>query len=999
MPFSKPLYLLFAVFFSISTLFSQQENREYDIIWHSADDNSLPQNSVKSIIQDKYGFLWLSTENGLVRYDGSKFKVFNIENLKGLGTNRISYFRGTVSTDSIYALSDFTDLILIKNNRPSVIPKHKIPESFRLTNHLHKGKRVYVHKIYKTDNSYFSLENGTLAAYTKNNKKLWEIEYEYDPDNTEFFLLNNTLYSHKNGKFVRFENGKIFLTAIEGLPATGFTVFPNTVAQQTFITFNNTVYLLEKNQDKLILKVLLKDFNISKNNIISYYYDVPNDILYLGSSTDGLLIVKKKKFNSIIGNNKNGVYYAQIPHGNDSFLSTTGEIFSSSGVQKQRFFTKENDNYILLKDRNGDLWTKQDNRIYRLNKSTNFTTSDTWFFEDRVILLFETLKGEILAGTATNGAPAGKLFRLEDTGLSKPSFKLYMVVPFHPTYMLQIEDNILWTGSHLGFHKIYFQEKKVENIKKISNTYVRSIYIENPNEIWVTTYEKGFFLYNPYTKKTTHFPIDKNRYLLSSHCIIEDQNGYLWISTNKGLFQASKKNLLNYSKGKTDNVYYQYYDKSDGFYTNEFNGGCQPCGLKLGNNALTFPSMRGNVLFFPEKIKLLLPDNEIYFQEAEVDNRTQEINNDTLLLKNNFGRVRLFINSPYYGNPNNLNIEIRLQGPISQKWTSLKGDEISYTSLPHGTYYLTARKLTGFDSNYKHKTLTIIIPPAFYQTIWFNILMVLCGLTLIFYTIKMRIRYIRRKNVLLEKKIAEQTFQLRNTISTLRNTKEKLSEEIINHKKLIRTITHDIKSPLRFLALTGKHAYQNSNNIKVVEEDLKSIYTSSFQLYHFVDNLLEYTKVSKQENSSEPYSLYTLAEEKTTIFLNIASSQKTDIINKIDTTLVLSTNKLLLSIIIHNLLDNAIKNTFNGKIVLTSGKRDENIFIRIKDTGKGMSPELVDFYNTSKNNKTQEGVRKIGMGLPMVAELLIILNGSMNIESTVQLGTEITIWLQEEKSS
>ena len=409
--------------------------------------------------------------------------------------------------------------------------------------------------------------------------------------------------------------------------------------------------------------------------------------------------------------------------------------------------------------------------------------------------------------------------------------------------------------------------------------------------------------------------------------------------------------------------------------------------------------MRGNVLFFPEKIKLLLPDNEIYFQEAEVDNRTQEINNDTLLLKNNFGRVRLFINSPYYGNPNNLNIEIRLQGPISQKWTSLKGDEISYTSLPHGTYYLTARKLTGFDSNYKHKTLTIIIPPAFYQTIWFNILMVLCGLTLIFYTIKMRIRYIRRKNVLLEKKIAEQTFQLRNTISTLRNTKEKLSEEIINHKKLIRTITHDIKSPLRFLALTGKHAYQNSNNIKVVEEDLKSIYTSSFQLYHFVDNLLEYTKVSKQENSSEPYSLYTLAEEKTTIFLNIASSQKTDIINKIDTTLVLSTNKLLLSIIIHNLLDNAIKNTFNGKIVLTSGKRDENIFIRIKDTGKGMSPELVDFYNTSKNNKTQEGVRKIGMGLPMVAELLIILNGSMNIESTVQLGTEITIWLQEEKSS
>ncbi|WP_447636539.1 ligand-binding sensor domain-containing protein [Flavobacterium microcysteis] len=999
MPISKPLYLFFAVFFSISPLFSQQENKDYDIIWHSADDNSLPQNSVKSIIKDKYGFMWLSTENGLVRYDGNKFKVFNIENLKNLRTNRISYFKGTTSTDSIYVFSDFSDLILIKNNRPLVVPENKVPESFRLTNHLHKGKRVYINKIHKADNSYFSIKNGSIAAYAKNNRQLWEVTYDFD-DDTVFFLLDDVLYSYKDGKFVRFENGKIYFATIDGLPAKGFTIFPNTVAQQTFITFNDTVYLLEKSQGKLKLRVLLTNFDIAKNNIISYYYDALNDILYLGSSTNGLLIVKKKKFNSIIGNNKNGVYYAQIPHGQDSFLTTSGEIFSNEGVQKKRVFIKDNDNYILLKDRNGDLWTKEDNKIYRLNKSTNFTTSDTWFFEDRVILLFETRAGEILAGTAMGGAPDGKIYQLKKAEPSKkPSFKLSMMLPFNPTYMLEIEDNILWTGSHLGFHKIYYREKKIENIRQISNTYVRSIYIENPAEIWVTTYEKGFFLYNQFTKKTTHFPIDKNRYLLSSHCIIEDQNGYLWVSTNKGLFQASKKNLLNYSKGKTDHVYYQYYDKSDGFYTNEFNGGCQPCGLKLGNNALSFPSMRGNILFFPEKIKLLLPDNEIYFQEAEVDNRTQEISNDTLSLKNDFGRVRLFINSPYYGNPNNLNIEIRLQGPISQRWTPLKGDEISYTSLPHGTYYLTARKLTGFDSGYKYRTLTIIIPPAFYQTVWFTILMLLFGITFIFYTIKMRIRYIRRKNVLLEKKIAEQTFQLRHTISTLRNTKEKLSEEIINHKKLIRTITHDIKSPLRFLALTGKHAYQNSNNMAAVEEDLKSIYTSSFQLYHFVDNLLEYTKVSKQENSLEPYSLYRVAEEKIKIFLNIASSQKTEIINRIDYTVMLLPNKLLLSIIIHNLLDNAIKNTFNGRIVFTSGKRDENIFIRIKDTGKGMSPELVDFYNNQKNAKTQENSLKKGMGLAMIAELVIILNGNMHIESRLNQGTEITIWLQEEKSS
>ncbi|MFI0426350.1 MAG: two-component regulator propeller domain-containing protein [Flavobacterium sp.] len=54
--------------------FSQQNYHEE---WYSADTEHLPQNSVKSIAPDKYGFIWMTTENGLVRFDGSNFKTFN----------------------------------------------------------------------------------------------------------------------------------------------------------------------------------------------------------------------------------------------------------------------------------------------------------------------------------------------------------------------------------------------------------------------------------------------------------------------------------------------------------------------------------------------------------------------------------------------------------------------------------------------------------------------------------------------------------------------------------------------------------------------------------------------------------------------------------------------------------------------------------------------------------------------------------------------------------
>ena len=53
-------------------------------------DNGLPQNSISSIIQTRDGYLWMTTFDGLVRFDGVQFKVFDKSNTKGLSTNRFT---------------------------------------------------------------------------------------------------------------------------------------------------------------------------------------------------------------------------------------------------------------------------------------------------------------------------------------------------------------------------------------------------------------------------------------------------------------------------------------------------------------------------------------------------------------------------------------------------------------------------------------------------------------------------------------------------------------------------------------------------------------------------------------------------------------------------------------------------------------------------------------------------------------------------------------------
>lgn len=912
-------------------------------------------------------------------------------------TNRMGIFRGNAAKDSIYLLNDLAEYVLIKNNEASIIAKNKIPEQFKISNNLYKNRRFYNNKIYRTDNKYYSISAKHIDLYQNEHQLLWQIKYDYN-ENQNFFTLNNILYNYDGKKIVKFENGKINPVKIGGLTKNNFSIIVNNVSQQTFFIVDGKFYLLEKQSGKFNLKLLLENYDLSKSNIVSAYYDTEDDIFYIGSSTNGLLVVKKKLFKTITGNKTDGVYYAHMAYGDNNFLATSGEVFTTNGSSGNLLFKSPNDNYSLMPDKNGNIWTKANNIVYCFHKKTNFVTYNKWTFQDRVTQIFEMKEGKILVGMSVGGSPNGKIYTLEGTQ-DNLRFEFYMNVHFNITYMIQVENNSIWTGSHLGFHKIDFKKKKIENINKIQKTYVRSVYIDKAKNIWVTTYDTGFYLYNSISRKTIHFPVDKNKYLLSSHCIIEDLNGFFWITSNKGLFQVSKKNLLDYAHKKTQSVYYHYYDKADGFGTNEFNGGCQPCGLLLEDNYVTFPSMKGIVVFDSKKIKRLLPKGDIFFEQAEVNNEYTPIIHDTLFLKHDFERLRLFINSPYYGNSNNLNIETKVEGPINQKWENLIDNNISFTTLPPGTYYLSARKMTGSNSDYQYNKLTIIVSPAFYQTIWFHILLIVLVITALYYLVKMRLKYVRIKNILLEKKIAEQTSQLRNTISTLRDTTESLSKQIVDHKKLIGIITHDIKSPLRFLAMTAKHVYQNSNDLDAVSDGIKSLHTSSSQLYNFVRNILEYTKVSKQDNLSSSYCLQGLVEEKITIFSNLASSKKIIIYNLINVNHIINNNRFLFSIVIHNLLDNAIKNTASGKIILTSGIKENKVFFEIEDSGTGMSTELVNLYNNKKIQILTDENNKTGMGLQIIAEVLEIMKGKMKIESSVNFGTKITIVFSNPKTN
>lgn len=994
---------LTAVLLLVCCFTVNSQNRRYHAIWYSSDSNHLPQNSVKSIVPDKYGFIWLATENGIVRYDGLNFKAYNIENTNGITSNRMMLFDGNTQKDSLIILNEKDEALLITKRGIKTIssifrPEKDLKKINKYAYLLYPGFRYTITGkpfAMTAGNETFVFEQNNVRVYNQSLSFKKQYQYTYK-DSMQFFVCCGSLYRlGENNDYIKFPEKNYDYIKFDHTFSKTARIYNNIPAQQSFIYSDKELFYINRKNGKLTTKSIYKGFDFLANNIMSLYYDEKNEVLFLGSTNKGLLVVKPKDFqqNTTPYYHTSGtddVYYGLAKFSKSSVLASTGEIFASDGSTHLIPTGANTDKYIIIVDNHEDVWTKTGEEVYRYHKKNDYKTSDKFVFKNPLSTMAKGLDGSIWIGCFNEPQKKGGYIYKINPNDTSPTPKLVMTLPFAPSEITETNKGFLWVGTWIGFYKVYPSKKSYQKIQGIPKSHVRNIYSPNADEAWVCTYGNGFYLYK--NGKVTILPPDKSQHLLTPHCIIEDKSGLLWITTNKGLFAIKKQDLYDYAAKKREKVYYHLLNKNSGFTNNEFNGGCNPCGVFLENKTIFFPSMDGIVFYNPDMVKKRLPTNDIYIDEIVIDGRIQP-SKDTLIFNRKFGRLKFYITSPYFGNAYNQNIETKLEGPITQNWTALTENNVSFSTLPPGDYILKTRKLSGFGSQWIYKDQEFSIPRPFWSTKWFDAILLSVIVLCTYLIYLLRIRYIKHKNIQLEKQVIVKTEQLQNTIFALRKTRDDLSKQVINHKKLIKTITHDIKSPLRFLAITGRFVYNSmEKKDEALKDDVKAIHTSSTQLYHFVDNFLEYAKETDIDSYlSEPYSLHNLVKEKAVFFNNIATAAKTIIVNTVDETVLTTINRHLLSIILHNLIDNATKNTFNGIISINTKTYLKTLSIIIKDNGNGMPKETLHYYEALLNAKNTQDIAKKGVGLSVIIELLAIMEGSMTISSTENKGTTIRI--------
>ena len=990
-------------------IFSIIYTQHYSIQLYNT-DNGLPQNSVKDIIKDKYGFIWLTTENGIVRYDGMKFLVY--KNLP-LNSQRFMYFYGHPEKDSIYATADYGRTVLIHRKSPKVINSFKKKSNFIFKDHTNyflygsnysyttsPGLSLY---FQFTDGTYFIKENSlkyidtvsqkeenlTIKAFYKNTARIFVI-------NSSVFFIDNqakNIQKIEKGKVVDYYNEPL-LTDIHS------KIYWSRINNQVFIVNRNSIYRCLYEQNKFNISKLAQLDHIAEN-IISVYYDKSYHKLYLGSSTNGLQVISFPDFTTLQRHSSKpeSVFYATLPYTKSSVITTFGESYDHNGLVENKsfesitpFFMAYDEKKNLIARKANDLVIYQKKVSYKETISKkNFILIDFFFDANRYYALEVYQKKD---GTTEY---SGNLLIYKD--LSFKSVQKRFFFNNEPSKFLKFDEDHILVGTIKGLYKVSLKTNRILNLNPGNELSIRSIIKSKDGNFWITTLGKGLYLLK--NNRLVKMPYDANNNISSSHTILEDSHGFFWIPTNNGLYKVLESQLLQYVQNRQFKVNYYRFSKDSGFKTNEFNGGSNICGTRLQNGEFVLPSLDGLVFFDPMKIKSYYPEN-IYIERAIIDNKEQYFDK-VLNLKPECNRIDIFIDIPYYSNPDNLVVEAKLSGMPNSRWEPIgKDGKFSISNLSYGNHSFVVRILVSDDGKYIYKKIKIIIPPYFYQTLWFKLFISSIILLLLYIVVRWRIRFLKKKNHELEEIVNSRTKSLSDTVEKLKITKIKLHKEIEQQKKLIGTITHDITTPVKFIALTAKEALnQNELSGQQSEKILNSIYKSSDQLYNFTITLKEYADIytHHRSNKTELYSLYHLIDEKRVLFNAIAENHHTVIINNVDKAIWVWISKNILSAIIHNLLDNSVKFTKNGTITIDSSVEGDTIILLITDTGIGMDEKKIEYYTKLQDNIENEKLllQKYGMGLHLVLQLLQMIEGKIVFKKNKLKGTSFKLILTNKK--
>lgn len=1001
---------------------------------HYTSKNGLPQNSIRSMVLDKDRFLWMATESGLVRFDGYDFDLYNASTTKGLTNERMASIKSLVTGELI---SDDVDGNIVEIKTDGIKSIHRVQKS-RGSGYWMRGGFPNLSFVVNAD-----LEKISGIKTNFNNTEEW---YHVLPIDNERFLISMGsdigLYSNKESRITQYlnpegftivssfklnndiyildANGACMVLNPESLQfkkaiLTGFSkqkvlldkVIWNYEQDQTFLINGKELYRIEKKNKILHLTLVLNQ--LPENCLITeVIFDQKSESYFVGTTTKGLFIFRKKSIRTLLAENPTTIntncFYSQIELDSHRVITNRNWEFNQMGSKLSShelqfgsaqfdFSLKINNSVYFVLGGNllkYDLITKQKTQI-SAEKRTYFAS-----YQDDDTIYFTSSSG-------IHGLIDDSLFLLSRTKLSGFNKKI--------TSIVKGPDGLLWMANCNGILTYNISNRTVGEIPEMTGLCVRII--EKISDIYfIGTYGQGYYAF--YQGKFRKLPLDKLEKLKKTHSFLLDGNGLIWMSTNTGLLNTPIKEIMAFLSDSTKLPYFYYYDTEDGILNTEFNGGCHPTYIRLKNGFVSYPTMEGLVWLKPEEALRDLPDERIFIDEIQINGEKLAFQGN-LEISSYSDEVILHFSSPYWGHPDNLQLEYRIKG-FNDKWRQTEGGGrwIDFAHLPHGEYSLEIRNMiSSNESQALTLKIPIIIQPEFYETTAFMFGGLLSGILILFGLFHLNSARIVRQNRLLEEQVVERTSDLQKTndtlnvaINNLQEKEYKLRESIRIKDKLISIISHDIITPIKFLSIVSKMTGKNDNikpmDPKETMDNMRYIGAAAEKIYNNAANILNWIKLQNELIKIEPENigLYDFVDEVISPLEDVIDKDAIQMVNKVGEEDIIIADPNILKIVLQNILSNAVKYTKEGSITVYSFIEDNgSTRIVVEDTGMGIPEKIIEKIKTIKKHTVtgefdaDDPDTGNQLGYFIVFDFARLINATVDIESEVGKGTKVSIVL------
>ncbi len=985
------------------------------VIKHYNSENGLPQNSAKDLLLDRKKFLWIATEDGLVRFDGQRFRVYNTNNSPLLKSNRFSiitenqqhevllgssYDRneiykatGEIIVDSAYTclrhksitwrgvgVFDFAGLFRYYSTHTDPVV------DTLLLNELCKSQDIEMlteHELvvhYKQRLYYLNNIKPAVVILPVNSEQRFV---------SPFFAGDTFCFAAKSNELLFFRHGQQVPVTIDKSVTelfAGFGAQPVQTELQVYAKGNlllcrryNDFYRLSISNNVLKAELLFKNlFFLDKIFVSALQYDDETGRLFVGTLNTGMFVIARKMFNILLFNSpdrNDNVFMAFRVLPNGKILSSNGILDKAGDGENKLFDHDKPDRLCIYTASDKSVWISKNSLLNRYDSNFHNSTPITSLsLGDVATCITEDHDHSLWVSTGF------ALFQVTDGKLSFGSGLFPRIQGHAIESIAEAEPGILWIATRRGLYSFDLARRQMNSKPILPDVYARSIFKAKDGSMWIGTYGNGYYKYDH--GSFVRLPLDPQKYLANTHTFLEDENGFFWITTNHGLFKVRKADLDSFTVSHDINdVYFYYFDKSYGLNTNEFNGGCSPAGQKDREGNFYFPSLNGIVYFNPGKVQTELPGGAIFIDNFQVGALSIDYTKP-IKIKPDFDQVFVDVATPFFGLNDNLNLVYKLN-TVGEKWTPVNADgRIIINRLPYGKYSLLIRKREGWGRNaFTTTSIDFEVLPYWYNTRLFYVLLALLILVFGVFVFKMRTRILLRQNVRLQENVEQRTFEL--------------NQSTIMKEKLISVIVHDLRSPLASHSFLIDYLYSTHDKLPPGEMDelFFQLKESSDRISYFSRDFLTWYNSQKQgwQVKLTPIALDKFLLQTASFYREMALRKNIGFVFDIAPGLELVSDEYILSIVVRNLVDNAVKYTRTGCISVAAFRKNGEVYIQVKDTGQGMPASrikgLMEYVDVDTNKA------KPTFGYLFILEFTRRLGGKVTLESEERIGTTATVIL------